>query len=97
MWQPLEIFSVYTTLSLKLILWKTKTIFKKLEYGFLVQSTMIKCEIFPHKTALPQAIVKTDRMESTKWTYYKGRSFASNYLIFLKALFQSENLFKRVD
>ena len=30
---------------------------------------------------------------STKWTYHKERSFANNYLIFLKILFQFKNLF----
>ena len=32
-------------------------------------------------------------MVSTKWTYHKDWSFANNYFIFVKILFQSENLF----
>ena len=85
------ILNVFTTLSLKLIFWKTKAFFKKLEYRFLVQNTKIESAIFPHKTALPEANVKTNRMGSTKCTYHKGRIFASNY--FLKILFQCMNLF----
>ena len=32
-------------------------------------------------------------MVSAKWPYHKERSFASNYFIFLKVLFQFKNLF----
>ena len=35
---------------------------------------------------------KTNRMESTKWTYHKEGSFAINHFIFLKILFQFKNL-----
>ena len=31
--------------------------------------------------------IKTNGMESTKWTYHKEWSFASNYFTFLKILF----------
>ena len=72
MWKPLEILDVFTTLSLKLSLWKTKTFFKKLEYRFLVESTKTECAIYPHEAALPEANIKTNRIGSTKWTYYKG-------------------------
>ena len=72
---------------------KTKIFFKKLEYRFLVQRTKIESAIFPHKIALPEANVKTNRTGSTKCTNHKGRSFVSNYFIFLKTLFQSMNLF----
>ena len=88
-----EILNVFTTLSLKLIFWKTKTFFKKLEYHILVQSTKVESATFPHKTALPEANVKTNKMGSTKWFYQKGPSFATNYFSFLKILFQSKNLF----
>ena len=50
----------FLNLSLKLILRKTKTFLKKMEYGFLVQSTKIESAIFPHETALPEANVKTN-------------------------------------
>ena len=64
-----------------------KTFFKKLEYRFLVESTKIENSLFPYKTAISEANVKTNGMLSTKWTYHKERSFAANYLIFLKILF----------
>ena len=55
-----------------------QALFKKMEYRFLVESTKIDNITFPHKTALSEANVKKNRMESTKWTYQKERSFASN-------------------
>ena len=45
---------------------------------FLVESTKIENATFPNKTALPEANVNTNRMWSTKWTYFKERAFASN-------------------
>ena len=52
---------------------------------------------FPYKTAISEANVKTNRMASTKWTYHNEWSFARNYFIFLKILFQFKNVLKRVD
>ena len=51
----------------------------KLEYHFLVESLKIKNVSFQSKTAIPEANVKTNRMVSTKWSYHKEQSFASNY------------------
>ena len=74
------------------IFWKMKTFFKKLEYRFLVESTKTENSLFPYKTTISEANVKTNGMLSTIWTYHKERSFATNYLIFLKILFQFKNL-----
>ena len=87
MWQSLEILNDFNTFS-----WKTETILKKLDYRFLIESTEMENASFPYKTAISEANVKTNRMVSTKWTYHKERSFASNYFIFLKILFQFKNL-----
>ena len=65
---------------------------KKLEYCFLAESTKIENASFPYKTAISEANVKTNRMVTTKWAYHRERSFASNYFIFLKILFQFKNL-----
>ena len=46
---------------------------------------------------MPEANVKTNKMVSTKWPHHKERSFASNYFIFLKILFQFKNLLYKVD
>ena len=92
-----ENLSVFKTLSLKQIFWKKKTFFKKLEYRFLVESSNIENALFPYKIAISEANVKTNKMVTTKWTYQKERSFASNYFIFLKILFQYKNLLQRVD
>ena len=81
----MEILKVFNTLTLKQILWEAKSIFKKLEYRFLVENTKIEINaLFPYKTAISESNVKKNRMVSTKWTYQKERSFASNYLIVLK-------------
>ena len=45
-----------------------------------------------YKTAILKTNVKTNKMVSTKWIYHKERNFASSYFIFLKILFQFENL-----
>ena len=66
--------------------------FQKLEYRFLVESTKIENASFPYKTAISEANAKANKMVTTKCTYHKERSFACNYLIFLKNLFQFKNL-----
>ena len=40
---------------------------------------------------------KTNRMVSTKQTFHKERSFASNRFVFSKFLFQFKNPLQRVD
>ena len=68
-----------------------------MEYRFLVECTKIENTSFPYKTAISEANFKTYRIVSTKWTYHNKWSFARNYFIFLKILFQFKNLLKRVD
>ena len=94
-------FGVFDTQTLKQIFWKKKTFFKKPDYRFLTESTKIENATFPLKTGLSEANFKTNRMGSTKWTYYhKEWSFASNsFILFFfswKILFQFKNLLKRV-
>ena len=74
-----------------------KTFFKKLENRFLIETTKIENASFPFKTALSEANVKTNRMVTTKWTYHKEWSFASNYFIFLENVFQFQNLLNRAN
>ena len=88
----MEILNNFNTLALKQIFWKTRTFFKKLEYGFLVESTKVENASFAYKTAISEATAKTNRIVSTKSTYHKEQSFASSYFIFLKILFQFNNL-----
>ena len=64
-----------------------KTFFKKLEDNFLVETTKIENTSFPFKTALSQVNVKTNRIATTKWTYQKEWSFASNYFSLWENLF----------
>ena len=93
-WQSREILSVFNTLTLKQIFWKTKTFFKKLEKSFLVESNKIENVTFPYKTALSEDNVKTKRMGRTKQAYRKERRFTSNCFIFWKILFQYKNLLR---
>ena len=69
---------------MKQIFWKTKTFFKKLKYPLFVETTKIESTSFPFKTALSETNVKTNRMATTKWTFHKEWSFASNYFFFLE-------------
>ena len=64
--QSLEISNIFITLTLKQIFLKMKTFFKNLKYPFLVGSTKIEHTTFPYKPPLSVAIVKTNRMRSTK-------------------------------
>ena len=102
--ESLEILNVSNTLTLKQIFLKMKSFFKILEYRFWVESTKIEKATSPtfpkatsNKTALSEAIVKTNRMGCTKWTDHKEQSFASNCFIFLKILFQFKDLQWVVD
>ena len=47
MGQSVEILNNFNTLTLKQILWKTKTFIKKLEYRFLVEVTKGENASFP--------------------------------------------------
>ena len=87
-----ENFKRFQYFNFKTDLLESEIFFKKLEYRFLVESTKIEKASFPYKTAVSEANVKTNRMVTTKWAYHRERSFASNYFIFLKILFQFKNL-----
>ena len=50
-----------------------------------------KSESLPYKSSLSEANVKTNRMERTRWTYDKERSFASTCFSFSKILFHFKN------
>ena len=58
-----------------------KTFFKKLEYPFLVEKTKIENASFPHKTAISEANVKTNKMVSTKLTSQRTE-FCQEFLNF---------------
>ena len=87
-------YNVFITLTLKRFSGKRKTLSKiwSIKNRFLVESTKTENASFPYKAAISEANVKTNKMIATKWTYQKERSFASNYFIFLKILFQFKNL-----
>ena len=72
-WQ--EILNIFVASTLKQVFWKTKVFLKKLKYGFQDEQTKIKNVLFPYKTAMSEANVKTNRLGSTKWTYHNEQSF----------------------
>ena len=91
----LKILNFFNGLTLKQLFCKTKTFFKKLGYCFSFESTKFENASFPCKTGISEGNVNTNKMVTTKWTYRKERSFASNYFIiiiiiifFLEILFQ---------
>ena len=67
---------------------ENENLFQKTVVPFFVEANKIENTSFPFKTALSKANVKTNRITTTKWTYHKEWSFASNYLFFLENLFQ---------
>ena len=64
---------------------KIKNLFQKTEVP-LVQITKIESAKFPHKTALSEVNVKTNRMGTKKWNNHKVYSFVRNYFIYLSPL-----------
>ena len=87
-WQSMEVLNVFNTLNFNSNFLEKKKLFQKTGYRFLVECTKIKKASFPFKTALWEANVKINKMETTKWTYHKEWSFVSNCFIFLENLFQ---------
>ena len=59
-----------------------------MEDNFLNESNGIDNTIFSYKIALSEANFKANKMGSTKLTYHKEQSFASNYFTFSKISFQ---------
>ena len=88
--QSVEILSVFNTLTLKQVFLKIFLFFRRA----YVESTQTENAIFPYKTDLSETNVKKNGMVSTKWTYRKERSFASNYFIFLKIGFRVRTSYK---
>ena len=82
-----ESFKRFQYLNFETNFLENENFFQKSGVPFLVETTKIENTSFPFKTALSEANVKTNKMATTKWTYHKEWSFASNYLIFLENLF----------
>ena len=96
MWQSLEIFNIFSTLTLKQVFWKTKALFKKLKYRFLVeyydQKHDISIQFFSVKNQCSNklnGVYKMDPSQRTEFCHY-GQLWLGfvlvNYLKFLKML-----------
>ena len=70
---------------------ENKNFFQKAVWS-TVERTKIKKAPFPYNTTISEANVTTNKIVTTKWAYHRERSFVSNYFIFLKVLFQFNNL-----
>ena len=79
-------FERFQYLTLKQIFWKKENFFIKLMEHLILKEIILKTQHF-HKKETSETNVKTNKIESTKWTYHKEQSFASNYFIFLKFCF----------
>ena len=76
---------------------ENENLFQNSRVRFLVESTKIENASFPYKTAISEANVKTNKMVTTKWTYHKERSFASNCLsFFLRFYFSLRTSYKEL-
>ena len=82
MWQSLEILNVFKTLTLKQISEKRKPISKKRSTVFLSRVLRLKMQHFHTKLLCQKSNVKTNKMGSTKWTYYKYRVLPATTLFF---------------
>ena len=87
MWQSLEILNDFHTFNFELHFLKNANFFKKLECCFLVESTKIDNTTFPYKTALSEAIVKTNRMGVQNWLITKTRVLPVTTFLFRKFCF----------
>ena len=81
-----ESFKRFQYLNFETNFLENKNLFQKTGVTFLAETTKIENTSFPLQSALSEANVKTHRMVTTKWTYNKESSFASNYFIFLENL-----------
>ena len=73
----IENFVYFQCLTLKKFSGKQKTFFENMEDRCSIVSTTIESALFPYNTALSKAKVKTNIIESTKWTHHKQRSFGT--------------------
>ena len=96
MWQSAEILNVFNTFTLKQIFWKTKTFFKKLEYGLLAESTEIESASFSYKTAISEANVKTNRMGVQNGPFRKNGDLPVTTLFFRKFCFSLRTFYKEL-
>ena len=64
-----------------------QTLFKKLEYHFLVESTKIDNITFPYKTSLSEANIKTNRMGVQNWPITKNGVLPVTTFLFQKFCF----------
>ena len=81
-------FQTFSILNFETNFLENKNLFQKTGVPFFFETTKIENTSFPFKTALSEANFKTNRMATTKWTFHKEWSFASNFFIFLENLFQ---------
>ena len=85
-WQSLKILRVFITLTFKQVFWKTKPCFRKLEYRFLLESTITENVTFPYKTVLSKTNAMTYRKRKYKIDLTKRTEFFKELLYFFEHL-----------
>ena len=79
MWQPLEILSVFNTLTLTKIFWKTKSFFKKPMYRFLVKSIKIETTTCPMLRKIEWEV--QNRPITKNWVLPVTTLFSENFVL----------------
>ena len=82
---------LFKVLNLKQVFWKTKTIFKKVEYRFIDAIAIIESAIFQCKVLCQKSILRQTEGRA-KWTYPNQRSLATNCFVFSKILIEHKNI-----
>ena len=96
-WQSMEIFNVFNTVTLKQIFWKKNTFMKKLpEHRFLLERTKIENATFLYKIAISETTIKTSRLGSINGPITKDVILPVTTLFFWKYDFGIRNFRKEL-
>ena len=96
MWQSVKTLTVFNTLTLKQIFWKTKTFLKKLEYAFLVESTKIGNKSFHTKLPFQKPILKQIEWWVQNGPITKSGVLSVTTLFFWKLCFSLKTSYKEL-
>ena len=87
MWKPMEILNVVNIQILKRIFWKTQTLFQKMYYCFLVESTKIEHPTFSYQILCQKLMLRQIEWEVQNGSTTKNEDLAVTTLFFRKFCF----------
>ena len=96
MWQSVEMLKNVNILTLRQTFRKTKTIFKKLDYRFLVESNKNKTHHFHIKLPLQKPMLKQTEWWQQNWPITKNRVLPVTNLFFWKFCFSLRTSYKEL-